>query len=250
MLGVMSANGVSGGPLQGSDLWTVLFTFLGWRQVGGRLKESELVIRKPVKREEITRLQQTLAHYEVVRVRARLCEESVFDSPQALLIDILGKDESDAEMNAYARKLQEPVTFEDSEFGVFTLDRRVDWFCATPHWGDIRVQLTILKDKVDEMQKSLAVARALWSAQPEWQKKITDYVVAELLTLKNDTWLGDEETELTAHEFIDRMTLETISTRGDERFEFWYDDGDLFCGHAIMVSGNLKDGPDNAGIHG
>ncbi|TWU34194.1 hypothetical protein [Novipirellula artificiosorum] len=30
----------------------------------------------------------------------------------------------------------------------------------------------------------------------------------------------------------------------------WFDDGDLFWGHAIMVSGDVENGPDDAGIHG
>ena len=39
------------------------------------------------------------------------------------------------------------------------------------------------------------------------------------------------------------MTLESIAVYPDGKLEFWFDDGDLFFGHWMSVSGNLSDGP-------
>ena len=71
-----------------------------------------------------------------------------------------------------------------------------------------------------------------------------------LLELKNDAWLDEDESEVSAEEFIARMELSSVSIHADGGFEFWFDDGDLFWGHSIMVSGNIQDGLDDAGIHG
>jgi hypothetical protein len=251
IVGVVSAQGVTGAAHSAEDeLWTLLFSFSGWRQASGVLQKSELTIRREVTKEQLGRFQDRVAPYDVLRIRARLSEHSVFGSPQALLINLLGKHGSDAELNAYAKELQEPVTFLDFQFGLFTLNRRLDWYEATPGWGDNCVRLTIPADEAGRMQESLSVARTLWAAQAEWQKKITDYAVEELLSLKNENWLEDDETAVSAEEFAQRMVLEMISIRSDGSFEFWYDDGELFWGHSIMVNGNLTDGPKDAGIHG
>jgi len=36
----------------------------------------------------------------------------------------------------------------------------------------------------------------------------------------------------------------------DGEFEFWYDDGDLFWGHVILVDGNIQTGLSQASIAG
>ncbi len=59
------------------------------------------------------------------------------------------------------------------------------------------------------------------------KERIEQYAV-KLLELKNGTWLGDDESEFTAEQFIATMTLTSISVDSDGEFEFWYDDGDLF----------------------
>ncbi len=97
---------------------------------------------------------------------------------------------------------------------------------------------------------ALQVARALWKDQEQWARRIEDYAVQELLRLKNESWLDAEEVELTADQFKARMTLESITVEPDGSFDFWHDDGDLFCGHSIQVSGNLSEGPTDADIPG
>ena len=72
----------------------------------------------------------------------------------------------------------------------------------------------------------------------------------ELLPLKNESWLSDDEAELTAMDFKARMELVSITVGDNGRFEFWHDDGDLFWGHAIQIDGNLRDGLTDAGISG
>lgn len=46
------------------------------------------------------------------------------------------------------------------------------------------------------------------------------------------------------------MTLEGISVDPDGSFDFWHNDGDLFWGHAIQISGSLVEGPTLANIPG
>jgi hypothetical protein len=248
VIGVVSASGVSGASgWPDRDRWTLLLSFSGWKEPGGPLQKSELTVRKEVSEGELARFQDAVGPFDVLRIEVRLARENVRGSPQALLIKSLGKDATDPELLAYAIQLQEPVTFKDSQFGLFTLDRRIDWYAAVTDWGGTRVRLTI---PAAEAADALTVARGLWAAQAEWQRRITDYAIKYLLDLKNDAWLQEGEAEVDAKEFAKRMALETISIEADGSFEFWYGDGELFWGHSIKVGGNLAAGPNDAGIHG
>ncbi|OAI46466.1 hypothetical protein AYO44_11310 [Planctomycetaceae bacterium SCGC AG-212-F19] len=62
--------------------------------------------------------------------------------------------------------------------------------------------------------------------------------------------MGDDEVELNAKQFKARMTLEAITVTPSGSFDFWHNDGDLFWGHSIQISGNLTKGPTHADIPG
>ena len=50
--------------------------------------------------------------------------------------------------------------------------------------------------------------------------------------------------------FMERMELDAVQIYGDGAFEFWFNDGDLFWGHAIHVTGSLDQGPEMAQMEG
>ena len=56
--------------------------------------------------------------------------------------------------------------------------------------------------------------------------------------------------ENTEKQFKNRMSLESITVYTDGTFEFWHDDGGLFWGHSILISGDLVKGPIDADIPG
>ena len=49
---------------------------------------------------------------------------------------------------------------------------------------------------------------------------------------------------------MERIGLSSVSVHEDGEFEFLYDDGDLFWGHAIQVDGNIQTGLSQASIAG
>jgi hypothetical protein len=44
------------------------------------------------------------------------------------------------------------------------------------------------------------------------------------------------------HELMDRMSIESLSVSSDGNFTVYYNDSDLFGGHAITVSGHINKG--------
>src|SRR5262249_40338436 len=141
-----------------------------------------------------------------------------------------------------------PVTLNDANFGKLTLDRRVDWFTAQVDWDGKPVSLNLSDSAA--VEKSLKVATALWQKQREWNRRIRDFAVQDLLPLKNESGLDEDETALSGDEFTDRMTLESITVFPNESFDFWHNDGDQFLGHSIQISGSLSEGPTRADIPG
>jgi hypothetical protein len=177
-------------------------------------------------------------------------EESIVGNPQAQLTEFVGLDSSDPELNQAALDLQKPVVYRDGQFGEFTLDRRVDWYSAKTEWNGTVVSLNLSLDNSGKFDPALEVARSLWKDQKVWAKRIEDYAVRQLLPLKNESWLDENEVELTADQFKERMALESITVYPDGSFDFWHKDGDLFWGHSIQISGSLSEGPTDADIPG
>lgn len=248
VLGVVAPSGAAGCRAGGTDLWSLLFGFEAWRFLGEELRTGKLRISKDVTDEELAKYRRQIKAYDVVRIRARV-GESAFGGHQAILVEFLGADASDHELKQFSEKLQEPETFEDAVFGTCTLNRDVDWFTANVVWDGQEIILN-LDNSEEDVEEAVNVAHTLWQDQGGWSRRIRAFAVQELLPMKNEGWLDDGEDELTPDEFLARMTLESLHVHADGSFDFWHDDGDLFWGHAIEISGNLEDGPTRADIPG
>lgn len=68
--------------------------------------------------------------------------------------------------------------------------------------------------------------------------RIKEYIATELINLKNDVWLDEEEAPVTLQDFIETIDIDGISASGDGTFELFFDDGDMFWGHQIEVDFN------------
>ncbi len=248
VVGVVGANGPGAGRSRGEDFWTMTFTFEAWRAVGSEMMKQPLTIRRKVTEEELRKFQDAILPYHVIRIEARVMSDSTDGKSLGLLEAFVRMESDDTELNSFAKELQQPVTLDDLQFGRLTLDRRVNTFCGQALWNGESINLQLSGSA--EIQEALEVARELWKKQSDWDPQMRRYAAGKLLPIKNDSWLDEDESELTVDEFEQRMTLEMISIDPDDRFTFWYDDGDLFCGHVILVSGRLADGPTDASFCG
>jgi len=247
ILGVVQPSGAGGGRYGQEEHWTLRFSLEAWKYSNSEIQNRKLTICKIVSHEELRSSMSQIRPFDVIRIRARVAEQNSFGSPQGLLVELIGKDASDAELNQFALKLQQPVTFEDVKFGLFTLDRRLNWYEAKTAWGSTNIRLSFPTDDREEIKKTLTQAYLLWDSRESWSERIANYAASKLLGLKNEAWLGKDETELSVEQFKSKTKLESISIESNGDFEFWFDDGDLFWGHAIRVCGNLSGGPKDAG---
>ena len=88
----------------------------------------------------------------------------------------------------------------------------------------------------DQRDDASAVAMArdflVWLGQNE--PAAHQFAAAKLLDTHNEGW--NEGKPISAQTFIQRMTLESVSIDPEGKVELYYNDGDLFWGHSIVVS--------------
>jgi hypothetical protein len=249
VLGLVGPIAGGGGKSRGDELWMFTVKLAAWKRAGGPVETGELIVHKPATDDELRSLRSSFEPYDTVCVRVRLAAMKEAGRTRALLVDFIGTSVDD-DLKGIAAEMQKPVTLDSERFGRFTLDRRFNWFETNTSWGSAPVKLTLSMDESKDAQKLIDLAQTLWDLQPVWDQRIGDCAVGRLLNLKNESWLGEDEKELSAEEFKKKMTLESVVIHPSGDFEFWFDDGDLFWGHAIMVEASLEAGPTDAGIHG
>lgn len=247
--GIVYPSSGSGWPRENCDYDVHCFQFAAWRRPGQALNKRKLTILRPVAKE--SNYFDDFPDYSIHRIRLLLST----DETRAVFDRLLPPGEPDEELLAFGEELRKPVIISTQVFGDLVLDRQLDWFEGSAMWNgeDITIHFHTDETQADEslsIDTALKTAEVLWANQAEWNRKAGDCAVEELLELKNDTWLQDDETPLSKEDFIERMVLESITFNRDGSFDFWHDDGDMFWGHSIEVAGNLRDGIKYANIAG
>ncbi len=228
------------------------FAFVLWRRLGGAVSGQELYLSKPSLTDAELRSEMGAIHpNDILRVRVCLPEPTQTGSAaRALLVEVLGAESSDTELNARVEQLRQPVTAEHSFFGTLTLDRAMNWYEVEFPWNGRPVQLQLSLDEGEDENELFAIAKNLWDEQRRWDERVRDHVTDELLDLKNRAWLGEGEEPFTRDTFKARMEAGSVTVYSGGAFEFCFSDGDLFWGHVILVSGSLSEGPTAASIAG
>jgi hypothetical protein len=248
--GLVSPKPISGGSSPGQDFWVLKFAFEAWRIGGGPISTGVLQVLRKVTEEELKKFQDLIRPGTVIHIQARIANVSPTQGPEALLESFVGRDDSDAELNARATQLHQPVYHEDPVFGKLTLDRRISSFTGIAVWRGGTVRLYLHAKEPAEVQATLAMAKRLWQAQDEWDQRMRDCAVRILLPKKNKNWLMENEAAVTTEQFKQRMKLESISIEPDGSVEFCCADDSMFGDHTIEVNGTITDGPTRAGIAG
>lgn len=248
--GLVDASGAGGYSAPGDDQTTLMFKLATWRIGTGPLSAVPLDLRRRLPRKEFDRLWAEIKADSIIRITAQVLTDEPGQEPEGIFHEYQGTVDSDRELNAALERALEPTTYETSQFGVLEFDRRYEWYEGQVRWLDSTITLTLSAESADELPPLLSTAEALWADQANWNRRIQDYAVAQLLPLKNEAWLEEGESPVTPEEFRQRMELQSIGIEPDGQFTFWHNDGDLFWGHSIQICGNVTDGPDSADIPG
>lgn len=243
---------LSGGGVMhdSSDVWFFNLKFDAWRVRGGPLRKETLAFNRMCTKKEMIKLGRKFEVDTIISVRARLAEKNLMGTPQALLEEIGGPVEDDAEMSEFLAELLRPVTHADAVLGTLVFERGLDRFSGRVLWRGQLVEIDLGARNRERLPDCITIARTLIRDQAEWHDRTRDFAVKELLSPKNENWLDEGEEELTADDFRKRLTLSSLTLDPDGNFTFWFDDGGLFFGHSVTVSGTFADGFERADIQG
>lgn len=245
ILAVTGANGFCGGKGRQDQFWSASVDLIAYRQGTGEICQD--LHRLTVKADDdyLNALREAAGANSVIRAQVRRGTEG----KRFLLVGTPQKA-SDPQLEEVLAERLKPVYYEDAMLGKFTLDRSVDWFERQAVWMGNQISLSFDNGSREEMGQACETARQLFANQADWDRRIRAYAAAQLLELKNDCWLDEDEPEFTDEDFISRLRLESLQVDPDGEFEFWFDDGDIFWGHSVHVCGTLEDGPNDAQMEG
>jgi hypothetical protein len=230
----------------------LVFHVKPWRVLGQDIQSSELCITKPMPRDQIAFFRQAILATSVLSFSIHDLSPTERGTYTATL-EILNANtisEDDPEMAAAAEKLRQPVEIKTAYFGILKLDRRVNLFEGEVEYAGRRVWFSVpaRTDSTEIEGDALTLAESVWPAIQSFDQKARQLASAQLLELKNDNWLGDDEDDLTDSQFQTRIALHAVYVSGDGEIMFYYDDGGIFCGHSIDVSGTVDGGFTGASI--
>jgi hypothetical protein len=245
--GVVSPRGQGGwGGREGKyDVHSL--SFAGWLRPDGALVGRELTLLRPVP--PFTPgdgVFEELPAYSIQRMSVLLST----DQTRAVVETVVPVADPDKALVELADRLRTPVVVSTRQFGDVTLNPTIGWFEGKAKWNRRMIELRFETDEVDGIAEAIKTAETLWEDQAAWKRRVDDFAVEKLLPLKNESWLDEDEAELSPDDFTAKMKLQSISFGENGRFEFWHEDGDLFWGHSIQITGNLKEGLTGADIPG
>ncbi len=247
--GLVNISGVGASKVGKQTLWSMTFNFDVWR-IGNGEMEKHLIIRRKVTDRELKKYQKKIKADSIIKIRGRVLKDNIFNNAQALIEKHLKSNIDDIEIKNYLMEIRKPVIYEDDLLGTFNYDRRLKWFKNSILWVNKKIDVSLSIEKMEDLDSVIKTLHILYNDQTNWNNKVVDYATSDLLPLKNDCWLEEDEVEITEEQFKERMELESITVFNDGSFEFWHSDGDLFWGHSIVIYGNIIDGPTDADIPG
>ena len=248
VLAVTGPSGFSGGRTGDQGLWTASIGLTAWMEEDdAEIHQGEVGLVTLGDDQLLAVLRQRVPPDFIVKFRAR----AAWNGERLLLLS-LPQPGFDPELKEILEQQKKPERLNVEGVGEFTLNRQIKWFEAEIAWLEGTIRLEFDKSTPEEMAAAQETAKALLADAAEWDNKIRACAADRLLETAND-WAADGEREsapLTREQFMERMELDAVQVDSQGGFQFWFNDGEMFWGHAICVSGSLTEGPTDAQMEG
>lgn len=247
---VTGANGFGGDKEPHAQFWTATLPLTAWREGDGPIHREDTCLVSLADDTLLEYLRRLAPRDSIIQARVR----QGLEDDRFLLVG-LPAPVMEPELKAILDEQVKQVSVWVPDLGTFTLNRSVNWFQADVEWLGQPIQLTYDNAGEEQAKAAQATALALMADQALWDERVRLFAAQALLDLAND-WASDggceegEPEEITRESFMQRMELESIQAAPGGGFEFWFNDGALFWGHAIHVTGTLDEGPSDARMEG
>lgn len=247
--GVVGARSGSCSRVPPATEWHFSAELIAWRQLGHAVCNDTLRVSKVVTDAEFEESQSAFEANTIVAFRAKLPEESVGVRHECLVVKMLAPP-VDPELEVLLRAALEPVCITDSVLGTLTLDKGHGWYEGKISWQGQDTEIFLNTDEDGELPDAVRNAKLIVQELAEWVTRAKTHAADFLLDTKNDNWLQDSEEDLSEDQFVSRLSLTSIVVYPSGDFDFFFDDGGLFWGHSVEVTGSLAEGMSGAAICG
>ncbi len=139
-------------------------------------------------------------------------------------------------------------TFNDEVFGQLVWNEQVEWWeCHCEFSAGLSVPVSVSPDDID-LETVLRQARQTFRLLQQLEPFPRLEAAKALLELHNEEWSDGEP--INDEAFAGRMTMKELTIDGDGSATLFYDDGDLFWGHSILVEVDNEGAFQDASIAG
>ena len=169
---------------------------------------------------------------------------------------ILEPEVPSPQLETVLEEYKKPVVIEDNVLGTLTLNREFGAFESILFWNgrEVSLMLEINPESKSSWGRARTAAKKPTADQKTWDKAMRGLAAQKLTELANDWLAQDDESKhvkpITEEAFMNRISLSELLVSYGGSFTAYYDDDDMFWGHAIEVCGSLKKGVTSAGIVG
>ena len=170
--------------------------------------------------------------------------------------EVLEQSVSCPELEMVLEEYNKPVVIEDKVLGTLILNREFDMFETTFLWNgnEVSFMLEVNPESKSSWSRARTAAKKLVAEQETWDETMRKFAAKKLTALANDWLAEDVESKgagpITEETFAKCIALSEISITSGGSFTAYYNDDDMFWGHAIEVHGSLKKGILDANIAG
>ena len=195
----------------------------------------------------------------IYRIKTRGWKGDALSEPQWYVTEVLEEGVTCPALEEIWAEYTKPILLEDEVLGTLTLDREMSIFEGTCKWmgKEVRISLDVEIEKKASWTRVTNVMKNLLADQEVWDKSLRA-MAAQTLTAQANEWLADndqtdrapEKDPITEEEFARRILITEFTVSPGGGFTAWYEDDDMFWGHAVEVSGSLKKGITYANLAG
>jgi len=169
-----------------------------------------------------------------------------------MVIDVIEENVLNDELFAILAEYRKTVKIADKVLGEFELDKDLELFNGAINWleKNISASLEVDVDNKGSWTKAMNVLRTLFEQQIQQDSEFRAFAAEQLTDLAND-WIQDDNIpEISKGDFIRRTSLSELAVASSGDYTAYYDDDDMFLGHTVTISGNIKKGIKSATIEG
>lgn len=228
--------------------WELFLTLQPWRGEDGAIRTSELnAIAHNLDRETAQALAEAYSPGHVVRLNAAALPTPEEERPKVAIVTLEALIE-DADLASFVVPETVFAPYEHPALGRFVKEKDYLSYTGEAAWNGKQMTLLLDGDCAD-LDACAETAEAMLANAGVWQAELTARAYATMYAKWDEVWREDEPA-LSQSEWTACLSIESLSVTAEGRFRAIFDDGDLFWGHGIEVSGSLAEGATEAAMFG